>query len=115
MRLTNDAQVIGGWVWEHFKRCAERATQEVFKRDAVVTSGYNGTHSEKSLHYSGEAWDLRVWVDMFDPEKGRHSIKKCEEYADRLRFILGDAYDVVVHYDEKRTIVTHIHVEFDLY
>lgn len=114
MRLAKEAQVIGCWQWEHFSRCAEKVSKKNLGRDAVVTAGYNGIHSENSYHYRGMAWDLRVWVDMFDPGKGRFSNEKCEEYAESLRFVLGDAFDVIVHYDSTGSYVTHIHVELDL-
>lgn len=62
----------------------------------VITSALDGKHSRGSLHYSGNAIDLRT----------RHvSRDDAETIADELRAALGAQYDVVLEKD-------HIHVEF---
>lgn len=66
-------------------------------RDAVITSGREGTHMDGSLHYEGAAIDLRIWYML--PGKQR-------EYADVLAEVLGDDFDVVLESN-------HIHVEYD--
>lgn len=75
------------------------AAYEVFHNldaDVVITSAIDGTHSRGSLHYCGQAIDLRI----------RHM--KADEpqmAAVALRKSLGNDYDVVLESD-------HIHVEF---
>jgi len=68
----------------------------------TLTSGTDGQHSAKSLHYpsnspSGKcrAVDLRIW-----------NVPSAHEAADKLRKRLTNDYDVVLE-------STHIHVEFD--
>ena len=65
--------------------------------EATVTSTTGGVHSANSLHYSGNAIDLRVW-DFTDTERA--------DWAQRLRDALGNDYDVIDEGD-------HIHVEYD--
>lgn len=61
--------------------------------DLVITSVTDGRHSQTSLHYTGCAFDCRIWdIDSVDA-------------ARMLRDRLTDEFDVVV---EK----THIHVEY---
>jgi len=65
---------------------------------AVLTSGLDGEHMEKSLHYDGLAGDWRIW----------HVTKeRREELAALLRFMLGPSWDVVLE-------ETHIHIERQL-
>jgi len=65
--------------------------------DVVITSGCEGTHSAKSLHYKGLALDFRT-----------RNLTQGEivEVTDALRADLGDDYDVVFEGD-------HFHVEYD--
>jgi len=70
-----------------------RIVWEIEQEELVVTSTYEGTHSEGSLHYADLAEDIR-----------RH--KKGQEVRDRLRDKLGMDYDVVLKAD-------HIHIEYD--
>jgi RHS repeat-associated protein len=71
---------------------------EIAQRDAIVTFTTNGTHDDPdSLHYTGEAIDLRT-RDLTDRQRRRA--------VERLREELGDDYDVVDEGD-------HIHVEYD--
>jgi len=66
---------------------------EIEQEELVVTSTYEGTHSEGSLHYADLAEDIR-----------RH--KKGQKVRNRLRDKLGMDYDVVLESD-------HIHIEYD--
>lgn len=67
------------------------------KAVCVVTSGTDGTHGPNSLHYSGNALDLRT--NMFTKEE--------QDVVHRdLVVALGAQFDVVLESD-------HIHVEFD--
>ena len=63
----------------------------------TVTSVMDGMHSPKSLHYKGQAFDMRIW-SMAHPDKTAESIQK----------LLGDEFDVVLELDK-----AHIHIEFD--
>ena len=65
--------------------------------DMTITSCTEGKHSRKSLHYVGQAFDLRI-RDM-----------SKEKIADILRDIkaaLGPEFDALLQTD-------HIHVEYD--
>ena len=75
----------------------DRIFNEVISRDAVVTYTTNGTHSSGSLHYSGNAIDLRT-RDLSNNQR------QCT--TERLRDALGSDYDVINEGD-------HIHVEYD--
>lgn len=61
----------------------------------TVTSVTDGTHSKGSLHYVGQAADIRVSDMPFEVSK----------YIESLKLALKENYDVVY---EK----THIHIEF---
>lgn len=63
----------------------------------TITSANDGVHMENSLHFSGNAVDLR---SRYFSEAGKRDI------ASNLQVILGEDYDVVVETD-------HIHVEYD--
>ncbi len=66
-------------------------------QELVVTSTLDGVHSAGSLHPYGYAVDLRT--RYFDTAE-------YNVLAGELRLMLGDKYDVIVHY-------SHIHVEYD--
>ena len=70
-----------------------RIVWSIEKEELVITSTYEGTHSEGSLHYADLAEDIR-----------RH--KKGQEVRDELKNKLGMDYDVVLRPD-------HIHIEYD--
>ena len=61
----------------------------------TVTSVTDGTHSKGSLHYVGQAADIRVSDMPFEVMK----------YVESLKIALRENYDVVY---EK----THIHIEY---
>lgn len=63
----------------------------------TVTSGLDGTHQAKSLHYEGLAEDYRT----SDAPKGQ-----LLGMVSEIRALLGGSYDVVLE-------STHLHVEFD--
>jgi len=61
--------------------------------EIVITSTYEGTHSEGSLHYANLAIDIRR--------------KRERMFAyNEIKQWLGDDYDVVLESD-------HIHIEYD--
>lgn len=67
--------------------------------DTTITSVKDGKHMERSLHYQGLAFDLRL------PARSGSSAAGGEA-ARLIRERLGGQYDVVLEQ-------THIHVEFD--
>jgi hypothetical protein len=71
---------------------------QVFGVDTVVTAGTDGKHRVGSLHYSGNALDIRTRNIATAAEK--HEM--CAKIAEAL----GKDFDVVLE-------STHLHVEFD--
>lgn len=67
--------------------------EETGSLELIITSTYEGTHAANSLHYANLAMDIR---------RGPQPAKTTK----RLRFILGDDYDIVAEKD-------HIHIEYD--
>ena len=65
-----------------------------FHEELVITSTYEGTHGEGSLHYCNDAIDLKGPKVYLGPTK------------EDLKVTLGKDYDVVLERD-------HIHVEYD--
>jgi hypothetical protein len=63
----------------------------------VITSARDGTHSQHSLHYSGNALDLRTYNV---PTEALSLL-----FLD-LKHALGEQFDVVLESD-------HFHIEFD--
>ena len=75
----------------------DAAHRRVVKREGYITSLMDGTHSHKSLHYSGRAVDFRT-RDL--------SALEVSHLAAALKADLGPPFDVVVE-------ETHLHVEWD--
>ena len=65
--------------------------------EVTVTSTTDGVHSKHSLHYSGNALDLRT-RDITDEQAG--------EIVLELKRLLDKEYDIVLEGD-------HIHFEYD--
>jgi len=63
------------------------------RQELVITSTYEGNHSESSLHYCNEAIDIRSWG-------------KARKVRDEIKRKLGRDYDVIYETD-------HIHIEYD--
>jgi hypothetical protein len=61
----------------------------------VITSLTDGKHSAGSLHYTGEAVDLRL-----------PSTIMIDQIVSQLKSALGSSYDVIHEVD-------HIHIEYD--
>lgn len=72
---------IARWIWS------------IEEKELIVTSTYEGSHSEGSLHYANLAVDIRR------QDRGN-------AVRDELKDKLGMDYDVVLESD-------HIHVEYD--
>ena len=65
--------------------------------DCVITSASDGKHGPNSLHYNGQALDLRT----------RHiNGQGLQLVVDKLKEALGSQFDVVLESD-------HIHLEYD--
>jgi len=79
----------------------ENSVDSVFQgiagHDATVTYTTNGKHMPNSLHYGGDAIDLRT------RDLSAHQIK---EAVKQLREALGKKYQVIDEGD-------HIHIEYD--
>jgi len=72
---------IAGIIW-----CVDR-------EEMVITSTYEGDHSDGSLHYADLAVDIRKTIG-------------CGIIGRKIRAYLGKDYDVVLE-------ATHIHIEYD--
>jgi len=70
-----------------------RRVWSIEKEELIITSTYEGSHSEGSLHYADLAVDIR-----------RH--KNGTLVRQELRDKLGMDYDIVLEAD-------HIHIEYD--
>lgn len=68
-------------------------------RDCWVTSGRNGRHMKRSLHWKGRAIDIRTW-GLSDPE-GYIAAKDINK-------LIGSDFDVIYEEDPD-----HIHIEWD--
>lgn len=76
----------------------------------TITSGTeghagDGVHTVNSLHYTGYAFDCRIWV-FKNQMHGQTDMAKVNAVAKQIREALGRDYDVLVELD-------HIHVEYD--
>ncbi len=76
----------------------------------TVTSGTeghpgDGVHKHTSLHYTGNAFDCRIWV-FKNASNGSTNMTKVNAVAKQIREELGRDYDVLVESD-------HIHIEYD--
>ena len=82
---------------------AERVYDE-YHAELVVTSLCDGKHKVGSLHYKGDAADLRIW--NLPGWQSEEEPGVAPVVAAKLQSKLGDNYDVVLEKD-------HIHMEFD--
>lgn len=76
--------------------------RKTFATDPVVTSGRDGGHSEKSLHY-GSAEDFRERA--FDLRTRDLNLVQQKNAEESIRTLLGPMFDVVLERD-------HLHVEY---
>ena len=82
---------------EHAKRVADALSERITGKEAICTALFDGKHMEGSLHYSGNAFDMRTFI--YTPEQ-------IQTIFLNLKDNLGKDYDIVLH-------KTHIHVEYD--
>ncbi len=78
--------------------------QEFGFKECLISSIGEGTHSKKSLHYHGRAFD--VSCSPLDPTDGI-DLDTLAQMKNRLREALPD-FDVLLHGE-----VLHFHVEWD--
>lgn len=75
---------------------ADTVFQKLFGEELVLTEATGGVHGRGSLHYVGQAIDIRT------RDLTKNDIAKL---ALEIRERLGEEYDVVIESD-------HIHIEF---
>lgn len=75
----------------------DEISMRIIKRPIVITSAREGTHSERSLHYKGQAIDLRTH-DL--------SANQIALLVKAFRNALPAGWDIVVE-------ATHLHCEWD--
>lgn len=76
---------------------ADMISTDDFGKEIVVTSLLDSVHSKNSLHYSGNAVDLRSSI---------YTAGEIETFIQRLKTIFDKRYDIVFEGD-------HIHIEYD--
>ena len=74
--------------------------QDLGYQHMTVTSVADGKHTEKSFHYKGLAFDVRL------PEQDTREASTNVLAVQMLRICLGRQFDIVLETD-------HIHIEFD--
>jgi len=74
---------------------AAGAYEEYGMPEMTVTSICEGHHKRGSAHYSGRAFDLRIW-----------GVGAPEDLTKDIKHLLGEEFDVILEKD-------HIHVEYD--
>lgn len=97
MRLKDDSVSLGGLQPQMVIALMVAALSFLeIGKELVITSGSDGEHSHKSLHYSGNAVDLRI----------RHlTAKEAEAIAQTIQERLNKHFDVVLE-------PTHLHIEY---
>lgn len=85
---------------------AMKVFQEITGAEAILTSVSEGRHSEKSLHYSGCAIDLRTKNIV-----GMNREGMCKVVTRQIADNLGANFDVILESLGKAN--EHIHIEYD--
>lgn len=83
---------------------------EKYGEETIITSGEDGVHSRKSLHYRGDAFDVDLIGDGAGPGGTLEEMSESEEarmieITQEIRERLGRDWDVVLE-------ETHLHLEF---
>lgn len=104
MKIKNDSVKAGGMTTELLLGMiiANEVYQE-YGKVMVVTSVTDGKHSKTSLHYSGNAADLRIYDDWLPDDNG--VFVNNQVVRDEIKRRLCVDYDVVLESN-------HIHIEF---
>lgn len=76
---------------------ADRASRKVSGKEMIITSLLDSVHSKNSRHYSGNAFDMRIWI---------YTERQIMLLMLELKSALGNGYDVINEGD-------HIHIEWD--
>lgn len=76
---------------------ADGVSRSVAGREMTVTSLLDGVHMKNSLHYSGNAFDMRVYI---------YTEEQIKLIVELLKSKLGKNYDVLFENND------HIHVEY---
>lgn len=72
------------------------------RRESVITSTFEGKHSEGSLHYADDAYDIRR---PSHPDMG-FDLSVDSSIVEDLKEAFGSDFDIVLEPD-------HIHIEYD--
>ena len=78
---------------------ADTLSVKHFGQEIVITSLLDSVHSKKSLHYGGNACDLRSYIYTED---------QVQEFVYLMREVLGKDYDIIFERNPD-----HIHIEYD--
>jgi hypothetical protein len=78
---------------------AEVISKEQFNKEIVVTSVLDSVHSKGSLHYGGNACDLRSYI---------YSEEEIGKFITILKNTVGKDYDIIFEPEP-----AHIHIEYD--
>lgn len=76
---------------------ADAISKQFTGKEIVITSVLDGKHSRNSKHYTGNAFDIRVWI---------YTEYQITHLTRLIQKELGKDYDVVFEGD-------HIHIEYD--
>ena len=77
-------------------KIVDGVSKKLTGKEIVITSGFDGKHSRKSLHYVGDAFDIRTFI---------YTAPELNELIPALKLVLGGDYDVVLEGN-------HIHLEY---
>ena len=78
-------------------KTADAISTSRFNKEIVITSLLDGKHGVKSLHYSGNGADLRIFIYTKD---------ELAAFVKFLKEALDKEFDIVLEKD-------HIHIEYD--
>lgn len=97
IRNSNEVRIKPSPEIVHAMKVADNLSRSIAGKEAVVTSILDGKHKKGSKHYTGNAFDLRIYI---------YTKEQLNDLIDLLKTTLGPNYDVVLEND-------HIHIEFD--
>ena len=100
--LSMEMATLVGWL--------SRRWQEAGLGQFVITSGQDGAHRGGSLHYSGNAVDIRT-RHLFDQGQGRHR-DELIQFALMIQSVLGKRGVRVVVHPDWVSGPAHLHVGY---
>lgn len=80
-------------------RVADSISVKQFSKEIVITSLLDSVHSKKSLHYGGNAADLRSYI---------YTESEIRQFIEMLKSVVGKDYDIIHELEP-----AHIHIEYD--